>query len=145
MFFFNFYIYIVRLLRIANMSKKIMFHLEFPIHASAHMLYQYFSETSCLDEWFADEVNSKGDVYTFTWDTVEEKATLLGYETQEYMRFRWLEDEGEDVYFEFKIEVDDLTKDVSLVITDFANEEDIEEQKLFWENQIEELKHTIGA
>jgi len=122
-----------------------MFHLEFPIHASAHMLYQYFSETSCLDEWFADEVNSKGDVYTFTWDTVEEKATLLGYETQEYMRFRWLEDEGEDVYFEFKIEVDDLTKDVSLVITDFANEEDIEEQKLFWENQIEELKHTIGA
>jgi len=127
------------------MSKKIKFSLEFPIHASAHMIYQYFSEASSLDEWFADQVVSRGEVYTFTWGGVEEQAELLEYETEEYMRYRWMENKGEDVYFEFKIQVDDLTKGVSLIVTDFADADEVEEQKLFWIDQIEELKHTIGA
>ena len=50
------------------------------------------------------------------------------------------------VILEFRIEVDALTKDVSLIITDFAeDEESVEESKRLWENQIDELKHTIGA
>ena len=48
-------------------------------------------------------------------------------------------------FFEFKIEVDDITKDVSLIVTAFSEEDEIEESKMFWENQISELKHTIGA
>ena len=39
---------------------KIKFELEFPIHASPTMLYQYFSITFWLGEWFADNVNSRG-------------------------------------------------------------------------------------
>lgn len=54
--------------------------------------------------------------------------------------------EGDDSFFEIKILVDALTKDVSLIITDFAeDEEELEESKQLWENQIDELKHTIGA
>ncbi len=109
------------------------------------MLFQYFSLASSLDEWFADNVNSRGDLYTFIWEDTEEQARLLKYETEEYMRYQWLEDEGEDVYFEFKIQVDDLTQDVSLIITDFAEEDEIDDAKMFWENQISELKRTIGA
>jgi uncharacterized protein YndB with AHSA1/START domain len=127
------------------MSDKIKFEIEFPIHASPHMLYQYFSQASSLDEWFADNVNSRGEIYTFIWDDSEEQAKVLKYETEEYMRYQWLEDEGEDVYFEFRIQVDELTKDVSLIVTDFAEEDEIEDSKLFWENQIGELKQTIGA
>ncbi len=127
------------------MSDKVKFQIEFPIHASPHMLYQYFSQASSLDEWFADNVNSRGEIYTFIWDDSEEQARVLKYETEEYMRFQWLEDEGEDVYFEFKIQVDELTKDVSIIITDFAEEDEVEDSKLFWENQINELKQTIGA
>ena len=37
---------------------KIKFELEFPIHASPKMLYQYFATPSGLSEWFADNVNS---------------------------------------------------------------------------------------
>ena len=127
------------------MSDKIKFEIEFPIHASPHMLYQYFSQASSLDEWFADNVNSRGEVYTFIWDDSEEDARVLKYETEEYMRYQWDEDEGDDVYFEFKIQVDELTNDVSLIITDFAEEDEIDDTKLFWENQIRELKRTIGA
>lgn len=127
------------------MSDKVKFEIEFPIHASPHMLFQYFSQASSLDEWFADNVNSRGELYTFIWGDSEEQAKLLKYETEEFMRYQWLEDEGEDVYFEFRIQVDDLTQDVSLIVVDFAEEDEIEDAKLFWENQIDELKQTIGA
>lgn len=127
------------------MSNKIKFELEFPIHASPSMLYQYFGTPSGLSEWFADNVNSRGEVYTFIWDGSEEQAKVLQERPDEKIKFRWLEDEDSKEYFEFKIEVDEITKDVSLIITDFAEEDELEESKMFWENQIDELKHTIGA
>ena len=127
------------------MSDKVKFEIEFPIHASPRMLFQYFSQASSLDEWFADNVNSRGEIFTFIWGDTEEQAKLLKYETEEYMRYQWLEDEGDDVYFEFRIQVDDLTNDVSLIVTDFAEEDEIDDAKMFWENQINELKQTIGA
>jgi uncharacterized protein YndB with AHSA1/START domain len=127
------------------MSTKIKFEIEFPIHATPHMLYQYFGTPSGLSEWFADNVNSRGEVFTFIWDGSEEKAKVLQERPEEKIKFKWLEDEDPKSYFEFRLEVDDITKDVSLIVTDFAEEDDIEESKMFWENQIDELKHTIGA
>jgi len=128
------------------MSTKIKFEIEFPIHASPKMLYQYFGTPSGLSEWFADNVNSRGEIFTFIWDGSEEKAKVLQERPQEKIKFKWMEDESNDKsYFEFRIEVDEITKDVSLIVTDFAEEDEVEESKMFWENQIEELKHTIGA
>ena len=125
---------------------KVKFELEIPIHASPHMLYQYISSPSNLQEWFADKVNSRGKLYSFIWDGEEEKAELITKKSDERIRFKWLESEGDDSFFEIKIQVDALTKDVSLIITDFADDEDeVEESKQLWENQIDELKHTIGA
>jgi len=127
------------------MPTRIKFEIEFPIQASPKMLFQYFSTPSGLSEWFADNVNLRGDVYTFIWDGAEEKAKVLQERPNEKIKYKWLEDEVENTYFEFKIQVDEITKDISLIITDFAEEDEVEESKMFWENQIEELKHTIGA
>lgn len=127
------------------MSTKIKFEIEFPIHASPHMLYQYFGTPSGLSEWFADNVNSRGEVFTFIWDGSEEKAKVLQERPEEKIKFKWLDGEDDKTFFEFRIEVDEITKDVSLIVTDFAEEDEIEESKMFWENQIDELKHTIGA
>ena len=127
------------------MSTKIKFEIEFPIHASPHMLYQYFGTPSGLSEWFADNVNSRGELYTFIWDGSEEQAKVLQERPGEKIKFKWLEDEDPKSYFEFRLEIDAITKDVSLIVTDFADEDEIEESKMFWENQIDELKHTIGA
>lgn len=125
---------------------KIKFELEIPIRASPNMLYQYISSPSNLQEWFADKVNSRGKMFTFTWEGAEEKAELITKRSDERIRFKWLESEGDESYFEIKIQVDALTKDVSLIVTDFADDEDdVEEAKQLWENQIDELKHTIGA
>nr|WP_167189113.1 START-like domain-containing protein [Wenyingzhuangia heitensis] len=127
------------------MMTKEKFQLEFPIHASPSMLYQYFATPSGLGEWFADNVNSRGEMFTFIWDDSEEQAKLLASKTDDRAKFHWVEDEDDDAYFEFKIQVDALTKDVSLIITDFAEEDEIDESKMLWENQIAELKHIIGA
>jgi len=127
------------------MSDKIKFDLEFPIHSSPAFLYQYLSTPDGLSEWFADNVNSRSDIFTFIWDDSEEEAKRIGYKTNEKIRYKWLNDDDEGTYFEFRIQVDALTNDVSLMVTDFADEDDIEESKMFWENQVAELKHTIGA
>jgi len=127
------------------MSTKIKFEIEFPIHATPHMLYQYFGTPSGLSEWFADNVNSRGEVYTFIWDGSEEKAKVLQERPEEKIKFRWLEEDDPKAFFEFRLEIDDITKDVSLMVTDFAYEDEVDEAKMFWENQIDELKHTIGA
>ncbi|MGV8947200.1 MAG: START-like domain-containing protein [Lutibacter sp.] len=127
------------------MIAKVKFELEFPIQASPHMLYQYFGSPSGLSEWFADNVNSRGEIYTFIWNGSEEQAKVLQERPDEKIKFKWLNDEEDKSFFEFKIEVDEITKDVSLIITDFADEDEIEDAKMFWESQIEELKRTIGA
>lgn len=124
---------------------KVKFELEFPIHASPSMLYQCFATPSGLEEWFADRVNSRGKIVTFIWDDSEEQAEIITRKNEEKAKYKWLESEGDDSYFEFRIQVDAITKDVSLIITDFAEEDEVEESKMLWENQIEELKHNIGA
>jgi uncharacterized protein YndB with AHSA1/START domain len=127
------------------MPEKVRIDLEFPIHASPNFLFQYLSTPDSLGEWFADNVNSRGKNFTFIWDDTEEVAERIAFKSDVFVRFKWEEDDDEDTYFEFRIEVDDLTKDVSLLVVDFAVEDEVEESKMFWENQISELKHVIGG
>jgi uncharacterized protein YndB with AHSA1/START domain len=127
------------------MSKKVKIDLEFLVRSSPNFLYQYISTPDSMGEWFADNVNSRGKKFTFIWDDSEEVALRLAQKNNEFIRFKWEEDEDKDTYFEMRIQVDALTKDVSLIVTDFADEDEVEESKMFWENQIAELKHVIGG
>ena len=129
------------------MSDKKSFSIEYDFHASKQMLFQYLSTPSGLGEWFADNVNSRGENFTFIWDDSEENAKLIQKKNNERARFQWEEDEEEDnpYYFEFKIQVDDITNDVSLIVTDFAEEDEVEESKLLWNSLISSLKQILGS
>ena len=127
------------------MDEKVKYELEFPIHASPTLLYQYISTPSGLSEWYADNVNSRGEIFKFIWDGAEEQAKLLTKKSGERIKFRWLEDEGESYFFEIRIQVDEITKDVSIMITDFAEEDEVEEGKMLWSNQISSLKQVLGS
>ena len=126
------------------MSDKIKYELEFPIQASPNMLYQYISSASSLSEWYADNVNSRGKIFSFFWDGVEEQAELVSSKNNQFVKFKWLE-EDDNYYFEIKIVVDELTKDVSLMVTDFSEENEVEESKMLWESQIADLKQVLGS
>ena len=129
------------------MDAKVKYELEFPINASPQLLYQYISTPSGLSEWFADNVNSRGEFFTFIWDGSEEKARLSSKKSDEKVKFRWIDEDNKDTdfYFELHILEDEITKDVSLMVTDYAVEEDLPEVKLLWESQISDLKHVIGS
>ena len=127
------------------MDDKVKFEMEFPIQVSPSLLFQYISTPSGMSEWYADNVNSRGEFFTFIWEGSEEKARLLGKKSGERIKFRWVDDEETDYYFEMRIQVDDITKDVSLMVTDFAEEDEIEEAKMLWDNMISNLKHILGS
>lgn len=126
---------------------KVKFSIEFPIKASPHLLYQYISTSSGLAEWFADDVISRGQIYTFIWGDSEEKAKMVQKKQDEKTKFRWLDEDNQETenVFEFKIDLDELTFDVTLIITDMAEEDEVEDQKLLWQNQVNDLKKIIGS
>jgi len=130
-----------------DMDEKIKYELEFPITSSPQLLYQYISTPSGLSEWFADDVNSRGEFFTFIWDDSEEKARMSSKKSGEKVKFRWVDENNVDgdYYFELRILVDEITKDVSLMVVDFAEQDDVSESKQLWENQISDLKHVLGS
>jgi uncharacterized protein YndB with AHSA1/START domain len=127
------------------MSEKIKYEMEFPIQASSGLLYQYISTPSGMQEWYADNVNSRGEIFNFIWEGSEEVAKLISKQKGKSIRFQWMEDEGTNYYFEMRIDLDDITKDVCIMVTDFAEEDEVEEGKMLWENMISELKHLLGS
>tara|TARA_B100001142_G_scaffold71232_1_gene71804 strand:+ start:338 stop:721 length:384 start_codon:yes stop_codon:yes gene_type:complete len=127
------------------MASKNKYQIEFPIRSSLRILFNQVSTPSGLSEWFADNVNLRGNNYTFFWDGDEQEAELISKKNNQWIKFRWV-DEPSDTYFELKIIVDDITQDISLIVTDFAeDEEDEEEAKLLWHKQIEKLRQSIGS
>jgi uncharacterized protein YndB with AHSA1/START domain len=128
------------------MSDLIKYSIEIPINSSVNVLYKRLSTPSGLAEWFADNVNLKNNVFTFFWDDSDQSAKILKKKPNKFVQFKWLDDEEKESFFEFKILVDEMTSDVSLIITDFAeDEEDQEEQTMLWEQQIQNLKMAIGS
>lgn len=126
------------------MQKK-KFQLEFPIHASPILLFEYISSASNLSEWFADQVIEQNDNFTFVWSGQEEKAKLIRSKYGVFVRFRWEEDIDTKYFFEMMVIQDDITNDVELIITDFEEPKELEEAKLYWQNRIDDLKKILGA
>jgi uncharacterized protein YndB with AHSA1/START domain len=128
------------------MIMKNKIELEYSINSSPKILYTRLSTPSGLSEWFADDINIQGDTYTFFWEGNGQSAELLAKKENHLVRFKWIEEDEDDdeSFFEFKIRKDELTGDVALIITDFAEEDDKEDTIDLWDTQISKLKQTIG-
>lgn len=126
------------------MTNKVKINLEYIVNCSPKVLYNRLSTASGLTEWFADDVRVRGKRYTFIWDGSEQAAEMTLHKENRLVRFNWV-DEEDDVYFEFKISRDELTGDVSLLITDFAEEDEVDETRGLWNSQISDLKHVLGS
>ena len=121
------------------------YEMEFVARSSPEMLYEFLSTPSGLSEWFCDDVNIRNGIYTFIWDGQLQQARLLKTQDDHLVRFQWV-DKTDGSYFEFKIQRDDLTNDISLIITDFAESAgERESAKLLWQSQVGKLLHVIGS
>jgi len=123
---------------------KTKYELEYTLNTSPAILFNRLSTPEGLSEWFADDVNLKKGKYTFIWEGTEQEASVLQKKSNKFIRFHWEDDDEADAFFEFRIHTDELTGDVALLITDFAEEGETDDAIDLWDTQISELKHAIG-
>lgn len=124
--------------------KRVKFDMEFLFKASPAIVYQFLTQPACLVRWFCDEVDIQGEIFTFTWEGYSEQAELIDDIEEERLRFRWLDGPDEE-YFEYRISTSDVTGETILEITDFSEDDEVDDQKQLWESQIAALKKGTGG
>jgi len=128
------------------MAEKLKLQLEYIINCSPKVLFNRLSTASGLSEWFADDVRVKGNLFTFVWEETDLVAEKKYHKENKMVRYEWTENlSKEENYFEFVIAQDDLTNDVSLLITDFADQDEMESTTDLWNTQISKLKQLLGS
>ncbi len=124
---------------------RIKYTTEFMVRSSPAILYNFLTSGSSMAQWFCDTCDINEDVYTFGWDGYEENAVLLETEADKYVKYRWEDAEDAEEAFEFTIYKSEISNDTVLTIVDYADDDDVEDQKLLWQSQIETLSKRIGA
>jgi len=118
--------------------------LEYIFVASPKRLFEYLSTEQGLSEWYADNVTFKDNIFYFSWDDSVQRATVVSKKENEYICFKWMEEEN-DNYFEFRISSESISNEITLIITDFALENDIKYAEMAWNFAIKKLLRGIGA
>ncbi len=126
------------------MSKKVLFTLEYPVRCSPGILYEFLRTPAGLQEWFADKVDERDGVFSFSWNGTTDTADLLESEEDKFVRFHWSH-APKDEYFEWCIEKSEVTNQTILVVKDFAEKKEIKDQSQLWEYQVKDLFHRIGS
>jgi len=123
------------------------YELEYNLNCSPKVLFSRLSTPEGLSEWFADDVTIDGDMFTFRWGKSESKARLAIVKENKLVKFEWDDDsvDKESNFFEFRIIVHDITGDLALLITDFAEPDEKEDAIYLWDTQINDLKRILGS
>ena len=125
--------------------KKEKINIEYPLKsASISVLWNSISTPLGLAEWFAESVTVENDKYTFSWNDIDETAYLTKTKPNDYIRFQWESDKNTDAFFELRIVVQELGGEVALLITDFVEQEDVNDTILIWDKQVEDLRRKYG-
>ena len=125
------------------MSKKVKFTLEYPVRCSPGILYEFLSSPTGMQEWFADKVDERDGLYSFSWNGSAEEAEVMESEENKFIRYHWV-DSPKDEYFEFAIDKSEVTNLTILTITDFAEKKEIKDQSQLWETQVKDLFYRLG-
>ena len=119
--------------------------MEFYLRSTPTALYELISNPSGFSEWYCDDVDVRGDQYTFIWDQEREVTTLISRKLGEVIRFRRNDDEDPEAFFEFRVRIDDMTNETALVVTDHAWPNEVDKTRNLWASQIHSLQRVLGA
>ena len=126
--------------------------LEYPLSTkSTKLVWDMISNAAGLQKWLADQVVEGEDFMTFTWghpwtERDTKSSRILEKKEMNYIRMLWdYHEDTPDAYWEIRIEESDLTGMLSLLITDFAADDD-EESDLrgIWDDNFERLHRVSG-
>lgn len=125
--------------------KKEKFHIEYVFDkVSRRSLWNHLTTPPGLSAWFADDVTINDNTYVFKWNRDEQEAEVLSVKPEISIRYRWTDEEEDNVYFEFLIHTVELTGATALEITDFAEPDEKKDSINLWDSQVYELKRTLG-
>ena len=122
---------------------KQLFSIEYPVRCSPSILYEFLSTPAGLQEWFADRVDERDNIFSFSWNGTTDKSELLEAEENSFIRYRWTYAASNE-FFEFKIEKSEVSSQTILIIKDFAEKRDIADQTRLWDVQVHDLFHRLG-
>ncbi len=125
------------------MSKQ-LYTLEYPVRCSPSILFEFLSTPAGLQEWFADRVDERDNVFFFSWNGSSQRAEVLESQDEKFIRFHWL-DAPKEEYFEFSIEKSEITNQTILIVKDFAEKKEVKDQSMLWDYQVKDLFHRIGS
>ena len=126
------------------MTNKEKFSIEYPMKGSAAMIWRYIGTAAGLSSWFADRVENTEKSFVFYWEKNEQRtAHIVTQRNGVYVKMRW-DDEHPQTFFEMRIAFNELTREHTLVVTDFAEKGEVEDQKDLWNSQIENLRRQSG-
>ena len=102
--------------------------IEYPLKTkSPNIIWEQISNAHGLERWLADHVTEEDGIFTFTWGEP------------------WTQqDMDDDAYWEMRIEKSDLTHHLTLLITDFAEDDDAEGLRILWESNLDRLHRASG-
>jgi len=125
---------------------KTKFVGEYGFRASKKMLFPYISTASGLSQWFADDVNINNEdkVYTIIWDGEENKARMVSNRSNHHIKFEFIDDEEDPNWLEMRLDVNELTEELFLRVTDYSDMETDEAQEL-WDGLVHDLKEIVGG
>lgn len=128
-----------------QIMKRVQLKIEFILRASPTIVYNFLTHPACLVRWFCDKVDIDGEMYTFEWNKSKEWAELLDDIEEEYLRFRFDSAETDDEFLEFRISTSPITDETILEISEWCDETDLSDQKLYWENLVQRMQREMGA
>lgn len=125
--------------------ERVKFTSEFIFRASPNIVYQFLTDPACLTRWFCDEVDIMDSTYTFVWSGAPEVAELIEDSEGDMVRFAWEDADDEDEYLEFNITKSPVTGETIVYVTDFADEDEVEDQKALWDTQLTRMRAEMGG
>jgi uncharacterized protein YndB with AHSA1/START domain len=125
------------------MARK-QINLEYIFRASPAIIYTFVTTPECLVRWYCDDVDITGEVYTFIWSNHGETAYMIDDIEEERVRYKW-KNAGENEYLEFRIFKADITNETILEITDFCDEDEVQETTDLWNTLMIDLKKESGG
>src|SRR5215510_14236114 len=109
-----------------KMSKQ-LYTLEYPVRCSPSILFEFLSTPAGLQEWFADKVDERYNVFYFSWNGSSQRAEVLESQEEKFIRFHWL-DVRQEKFFEFSTNKSQITNQPNLVVKDIAEKKEMKDQ-----------------
>ena len=126
------------------MTKRVKYSFEYNFRARALLLYNYISVPYNLSTWFADDVQVNGDILTLSWSNSSERIKIEKQIMKKKAVYKWLDHDAEE-YLTFHLETDDVTGGTMLLVSDYDDDDQIDEAKMWWDGAIKKLKRVIGG